>query len=266
MTRCTIFGGGGYIGSHLRSYLRAQGHEVNVQARDSELNTSESLGHVFYCIGLTADFRKFPFETVRAHVTILSNVLEYANFDSLLYLSSTRIYQSSPSTSEECEIHVNPAVDSDLYNISKIMGESLCLASGRGNVRIARLSNVVGRENSSSENFFPSLCREAQGGKILLRSAITSEKDYVYIDDVTWALSNIAFNGRRNIYNVASGLNVSHSEIIERLIDHFGCKVDISPVAPEMKFPTINICRIVSEFSFAPRRLFNRCESIGDII
>jgi len=33
-------------------------------------------GHVIYCIGLTADFRQKPFETIEAHVSKLAEVAQ----------------------------------------------------------------------------------------------------------------------------------------------------------------------------------------------
>ncbi len=50
------------------------------------------LGHAFYCIGLTADFRSRPFETIEAHCGLLKEVLSGSRFSSFVYLSSTRVY------------------------------------------------------------------------------------------------------------------------------------------------------------------------------
>jgi len=80
MNRCTVLGGQGFIGRHLTRYLRGLGYEVWVpdrEALDDYLKMPETtLGEVFYCIGLTADFRARPFDTVRAHVSLLADVLE----------------------------------------------------------------------------------------------------------------------------------------------------------------------------------------------
>ena len=82
----TVLGASGYIGSRLVAHLRAQGHTVWAPARgDAEVFT-RPLGHVMYCVGLTADFRTRPFDTVDAHVGLLAEVLRRAQFDSLLYL------------------------------------------------------------------------------------------------------------------------------------------------------------------------------------
>jgi len=262
---CTVLGGTGYVGKNLVSYLRSLGHDVTVPERNRPNISSQVAGHVFYCIGMTADFRTRPFDTVRGHVSLLSDVLEHGEFDSLLYLSSTRIYQGNHDGHEDSGLVVNPLATSDLYNISKIMGESLCVSSGRANVRIARLSNVVGRQVPQSDNFLPTLSREARAGKITLQTAKTSVKDYIHIDDVVGLLARIAFDGRETVYNVASGMNVMHSEIIDRLAALTQCMVEVLPDAPVIAFPQIQIQRIVKEFGFSPRSVLSIFNTMEDI-
>lgn len=266
MKRCTVFGGKGYIGGNLVNYLSLLGYDVSVPERKSLLGYESSLGHVFYCIGLTADFRHRPFDTVHAHVSVLSNILEFAQFDSLVFLSSTRLYQGASSSREEDDIRVNPSNASDIYNISKLMGESLCLSSGRKNVRVARLSNVVGRQDIASDNFLPTLYREAKTGKIALQSALSSEKDYIHIDDVVWLLEKITSNGTYSVYNVASGINIQHSQIVNILTEIFECNLEIIRNAPKIVFPEINIQRIKDEFCFEPREVlgFLRVQAMID--
>jgi len=76
----TVLGAGGFIGSHLLAHLRQAGHDCFAPARGDATLFAEELGHVIYCIGLTADFRSRPFDTVRAHVCLLADVLEKAPF------------------------------------------------------------------------------------------------------------------------------------------------------------------------------------------
>lgn len=265
MKQCTVLGGRGYIGRNLTTYLRSLGHEVFVPERSEILLTRKSLGHVFYCIGITADFRTRPYDTVRAHVEVLSEVLEHADFDSLLYLSSTRIYNSAESGHEESSFMVNPTNPSDLYNISKLMGESLCLTACQNKVRIVRLANVVGRQDSDSDNFLAILSRDAKLGKIVLRTALTSSKDYIHIDDVVEILANIAFLGRYPIYNVASGIQVTHAQIINLLKKLSGCTVEVYRDAPEIVFPEIDISRIREEFDFRQKDIINIFSSIEEM-
>jgi nucleoside-diphosphate-sugar epimerase len=142
---------------------------------------------------------------------------------------------------------------SDLYNLSKLMGESLCLHCGRTGVRVARLSNVVGGDDAGSDNFVPSLVRAARTGRVVLNTALDSAKDYIHITDVAELLPRIAAAGRERIYNVASGMQVSHAQWAERLSKLTGCVVEVSASAPAVRFAPIDIRRIQQEFGYESR-------------
>lgn len=253
MSRFTILGGHGNIGQRLRAYIEGRGYEVWIPTRGDEAVFQRNLGHVIYAIGVTADFRTRPFETMDAHVCVLANVLSRARFESLLYLSSTRVYSGNEAVDEMSPLSVQPADPSDLYNLSKLAGESLCLQSGRDKVRVARLSNVVGADDQESANFLPSLTREARNGLIRLRSDMRSAKDYVHIDDVVPLLTQIALTARDRIYNVASGKNITHEEWVRELQRTHRCSVEVETNAPVLRFPPIAIRRVVDEFGFSPR-------------
>ena len=247
----TVLGASGFIGSNLVRRLEAESIPCRSPSRDENV-MGKPLGHVVYCVGLTADFRERPFDTVRAHVAHLLDILERAEFDSFLYLSTTRVYAGSDSSGEDSTIQVNPTKANDLYNISKIMGESLSLGSRRPNVRVARLSNVYGRD-FTSPNFLASVIREAvENNRVVLRTSLRSEKDYVSVDDVTRLLPRIALSGRHQIYNIASGVNTSNAELMEVIKRAVGCPVEVAGDAQTVRFPRISIERIREEFDFSP--------------
>jgi nucleoside-diphosphate-sugar epimerase len=248
-----VLGASGVIGRHLVAQLRAAGETVFTPERGETAIYEKPLGHVIYAIGLTADFRQRPFDTVQAHVSLLAEVLQRADFESLLYLSSTRVYARASEGREDAWLPVQSQDPSDLYNLSKLMGESLCLHGGRKDVRIARLSNVVGGEDADSDNFVPSLVRAARAGRIVLRTAPDSAKDYIHIDDVVTLLQRIATRGRERLYNVASGVQTTHAQWMERLAERTGCVLEVVPGAPLVSFASIDISRIRTEFGFEPR-------------
>jgi nucleoside-diphosphate-sugar epimerase len=247
----TVLGASGTIGRKLSAHLRAAGHAVFSPGRGEDLY-SRPLGHVIYAIGMTADFRQRPYETVQSHVSLLAELLQNGNFESLLYLSSTRVYGRATTGSEDSLLTVLSKDPSDLYNLSKLMGESLCLQNSRAGVRVARLSNVVG-DDVESANFVPSLVREALTGRILLQTAADSVKDYIHIDDVTELLPRIAAEGHERLYNVASGIQTTHKQLATLLAFHTGCHVEVVPLAPTVRFCAIDISRIRAEFDFQPR-------------
>ena len=149
---------------------------------------------------------------------------------------------------------VNPADPSDLYNLSKLLGESLCLALGRREIRVARLSNVWGFDTKSA-NFVPTLVRDALAGRISLQSSRRSCKDYIGIGDVVAVLPEISRCGSERIYNVACGENVSHGAIVDELVRLTDCEACELPDAPTVRLPAIDTTRIEAEFDWHPRSL-----------
>ncbi len=128
MTLATIVGASGFIGSRLLRHLQHLGWDCRMPARDDRAFVRERLGTVFYCAGLTADFAKRPHDTVRAHVGLLDELLAHANFDALVYLSSTRLYDGCIANArsfvdEHTPLALDPAQPRHLFDLSKALGE-----------------------------------------------------------------------------------------------------------------------------------------------
>jgi nucleoside-diphosphate-sugar epimerase len=241
--------GSGYIGRHLGEYLRKKGCDCWIPDRSDQSVLQRPLGTVFYCIGLTADFRNRPFDTVQAHVEVLRELLQHGQFDQLIYLSSTRVYLGATDTDEEQPLVVNVSDQDDLYKLSKLMGESLALHSGR-RCKVVRLSNVVGGESENSDNFIDSLWRDARGGSVLLRSDPQSAKDYIHIDDVVELLALVAWRGTYRVYNLASGVQTTHSQWLERICAATDSTWSVLLDAPLQQFLPIRVTRLQTEFEF----------------
>ena len=259
----TVLGADGFIGRHLVRRLQADGVAVRACGRAELANEGlleTELGHVVYCIGLTADFRERPFDTVDAHVGVLAPLLQRARFDSLIYLSSTRVYAHSAAAHEDSPLTVRPGDPGDLYNLSKLAGESLCVASGRP-TRVVRLSNVYG-DDLDSENFISEILRQAaREQKVLLRSSPGSAKDFVSIDDVTSWLVPLAVHGRERFYNLARGENISNQALASRLQD-LGVTVEFAGATVDSIFPRIDCARVSREFHPARHDLLEDLPSL----
>jgi len=209
---------------------------------------------VIYAIGLTADFRVRPLETVEGHVCLLQRLLQAGDFESLTYLSSTRVYVGSADTRESAPLRVNPNDGSDLYNLSKLMGESLCLHGGRPGLKVARLSNVVGLRRDP-DMFIDQLLEEGhRTGKVVFRTAPESRKDYVHIDDVVRLVGQLALSEAAGIYNVASGEGVTNREIAAALRSELGFEVATVAEAPTWEFTAIDISKAEERFAYRPRK------------
>ncbi len=249
----TVLGSTGFIGSHLVRRLKILGYDVFTPSLNDILTGGNDLGYVFYCIGLTGNFRKHPMDTVEAHVAHLLKVLRLNNYTSFLYLSSSRVYQGAKKTLESSDICVNPNKFDQHYNLSKLMGESLCLNCGHDNMHVVRLSNVVGNSEHRSHSFIPMVIEDALlKGHVTLHSSLNSSKDYVYIDDVVNVLPKIIKSKGRGIYNVASGKNICHKKIIKHIIAATSCTYDVVENPPLVTFPEISIDKICKQFNFTP--------------
>jgi nucleoside-diphosphate-sugar epimerase len=254
--KLTIFGSRGFIGSHLATEAGARGLECETPERDDfESWRGRDLGHVVYAIGLTADFRQRPFDTVRAHVSRLADVLENASYETFVYLSSTRVYSGAASGEEETAFVVDPRNATDLFNLTKLTGEALVLSQAGERARVVRPANVYGPD-WSSDNFLVSLIRDAvRNGSVLIRTSPESSKDYVAVGDVVSLILDVAARGTRTIYNLASGNPVSNAVLAQGLRDATGSAVTFEDGAPASLFPTIDITRIREDFGFQPRSI-----------
>lgn len=261
MSEFTIFGSTGFVGRNLVDHLSKSGHGVRAVTRRNWPNDDESLGHVIYTIGLTADFRTRAHDTIEAHVSLVSRLLKTARFESFLFLSSTRVYRSAEATSEETPLRVSSINPDHLYNLSKLCGEAICLAHPSPKVRIARLSNVFG-DNNDSPSFLNAVYSEAvSSGRVTLGQALASGKDYVHVDDVSAALHHIAVSGQQRLYNVAAGFNTTHEEVVEAIAAGTGAQITVARDATLVTDLPIDISRLAGEMSWRPSRLRDYLES-----
>ena len=247
----TILGAGGFIGAALVTWLESQGRTVHAITRGSLqalLAARRPAGHVIDCIGLTGDFRVRPLDTAEAHVGLVARCLANLQFSSFLLLSSTRVYARADTAQEDVAISLLSADPSDVFNLTKLAGEALCLACPRPEIRVARLSNVYGASMSAG-TFLGQVLREGEAtGGVVFHQSAASAKDYVNIAALVRLLPDIAVRGRSRLYNVASGRNTSHGIIAERLQQIAGWRTSFASDAPTVLFPQINTTRLAAEF------------------
>lgn len=259
----TVLGAAGFVGSHLARFLRGRGHEVFTPSRNDGSVFSRPLGHAVYCIGMTANYRDNPHDTIEAHVGLLSRYLRDAQFESLLYLSSTRLYDGcTGECGEDRDLALNPGNPRHLFDLSKALGEAMCHASGNPQVRVARLSSVYA-DQLDTVNFLHGLIRTALRSKIVpLGSPANLARDYIHVDDVCSLLEAIALDGRRLVYNVASGENVSNENLARLIGDLTGARIECGPADASLASPRIRIDAIEADFGISPQSLESQLRRI----
>lgn len=256
--RVTVLGASGFIGRALCDHLGRQGWWVLAPGRDWSSLWEHNLGHVIYAVGLTADFRHRLPDTMEAHVCRLLEVLRRGRFDSLLYLSSTRVYGHSVDAHEDTPLQAHPADASDLYNLSKLAGESLCLTDIRPQVRVARLSNVYG-PGMAPEVFLAAILGEAlRSGKVVFRTSPETARDYVALEDVVSVLLPLALQGRHRLYNVAAGVNVDNRTLATLIRQQTGAETLFAEDAAPIVFPPISVERLAADLPWIPVSLEQR--------
>lgn len=266
MAQFTILGADGFVGTRLVRHLESRGHAVAAPARNAPWPRG-GMGHAVYCIGLTADYLQRPLDTVEAHVSLFARLLREADFASAVYLSSTRLYDSSAAVSanENDDLVLNPNNARHLYDFSKALGETMCLTCGRDGVRAARLSCVYS-DDLAADTFLHGLLRNARPGRrIEVNTHLESARDYVHIDDVCAAIAEISLRGRRPIYNVASGENVSNRALFRLIERTTGCRIAVTaPPGRNAEYaPRVDIGALAEDFGMAPRLLGSALASMA---
>ena len=269
--RATVIGAGGFIGRRLVAHLRTSGWDCFAPPRDDIGFLGQDLGAVFYCAGLTADYARRPHDTVRAHAGLLNEVLAEGRFDSLVYLSSTRLYDGRPGfagaeVDEDTPLALDPAQPRHLFDLSKALGESLCRQASGGRARIARLSCVYSGEDDDADGFLGGLLarlRAAGRGPVLeIDSSPDATRDYVHVDDAIEALLAIALRGTRPLYNVASGVELSNRALFARLGELAGCELRARRDGPAPCAAPVSIERMKGELGWRPRALLDRLPAL----
>ncbi|WP_345867263.1 SDR family oxidoreductase [Shewanella algae] len=262
MALYTVLGGKGFIGNEVVKQLHARGDKVFVPEKEDTTILERELGTVIYCIG-HGDCANNPFKVLDANIVLLSRLLEKAKFEKLIYISSTRVYMNQTCSFEQSDLTISANDGRRLFNLTKLTAEEMCLKSGRS-ICIVRPSNVYGLA-LSSPLFLPAITRDAiNRGEINMYVDPSYEKDYVSVLDVAEIVVKISTKMKfeSEIYNVASGLNVSAKQIADVLRKETGCKVNWHGCNNEEVFPIVPISKIQKEFGFIPRNVLDDLKSM----
>lgn len=249
MTDFTVFGSTGFIGRHLVEALRQNGHNVRAIGRNIDFSAKQHLGYVIYAAGATGGSAISQAAMLDVHASLPEKIINHFDFNSFVYLSSTRVYgleADALSTDENSRLSCSPTA-SDWFALTKLCGESLCLNAKKPGVSVARLANIYGKDQHPS-TFLSAIRRDCiERGGATINEAPQSCKDYLSIHDTVRYLSSLATSGVEGIYNVASGSNITHASIAATL-ETLGFQVNFNPEGSERRFARINTDSITQLF------------------
>ncbi len=230
----TILGATGFVGRRLRDRLTALGWDIYAPAKGDKSLFGHDMGVVFYCAGLTADYDRRPFDTVEAHATLVSELVQAGRFEQLIYLSSTRLYdgQAARELDETAPLLFDPADPRRIYDLSKALGENITLTRTEGRGTVARLSNVFDWEPEAPGFLSEWLIEAARTHDLQLESSPLITRDYIHLDDVVAALIAMAERPAHGVINVASGELTANGDIANLFIQAGWRVTFASDVAP----------------------------------
>ncbi len=257
--KITIFGSTGFIGQNMSEYAEKNGYEVNKPDWRKGVPKGK-LGTLIYCNGVGDCSR--PFDVLYSHVDLLSDLVKHAEFDKLVYISSTRLYMNAIDTSENSNLNICSDDKRKLFNLAKLTGEEISLSSNK-NVLILRPSNVYGLA-VNSPLFLPSLVRDAiRKNEINLYVSKDYSKDYLLVTDLVEYCFKLIEKQCTGIYNIASGENVSCDTITKMIVKYTATNVVWHPNNTNEKFAPVDISKVsdvINEYS--PKKLMNELEQM----
>lgn len=258
----TIIGGNGFIGGEIASYLAMNKVNYWIPEKKDPAVFKRNLGVVIYCAGNGECVTK-PYEVMNANSSYLSEIVEKAIFERMIYFSSTRVYMGGEVASENEDLIIKCDDPRRLFNLSKLIAEEICIRSNRDIITI-RPSNVYGLAPKSTL-FLPSITKSAIiNKKIDMFVDPTYAKDYVSVNNVVKIVYELVTKQKvkHNIYNVASGLNITANSIANKLCSLTGCDVIWHENKVTDMYPTIDIKRVKEEFGFEPDCVLNDLERL----
>lgn len=244
----TIFGHTGFIGSFLKKKLNK---ENLILPEKGKFFFKKNLGNILYCIG-SDDWANDTYNSYYANLGFIPEIIKNNKYLSFTFLSTSRIYRKSKKTSENINLLINPNNLDDYYNAKKICAESFLLSQKNKRIKILRLSNIYGLSPKSTL-LVPTLIKNALEKKII-KIFINKKcsKDFLNIEDIFLILTKIIHQGKENVYNIASGKNISLEKIAKKISLLTNCRIKYLNQKETINEPTINIKKIRKEFNFKP--------------
>ncbi|WP_404461709.1 NAD-dependent epimerase/dehydratase family protein [Providencia rettgeri] len=258
--RVTIIGANGFVGKELVKFFTLKNYNVIKITRGTPL-PSFDCGYVIYAAGY-GDCQS-PIDVLNGNIEYCIQCINSIKYKRFIYFSSTRVYMGNGKSNEDTNLKILQDDSRSIFNLSKLIAEKILLSYE--NTTIIRPSNIYGAA-FNSKLFLPSLVRDSLNKKnINMYVTKNYEKDYIHIEDVCQIIDSMINkeNLKFNLYNVASGYNITSEKIANIIESETKCNVNWHDIKHEDYFPPTSIDRIKEEFNFTP---LNFEESLIDMI
>lgn len=251
MKTILIIGGAGFIGSNLAKKLFYRGYQIIIYDNFStgrSTNLASIKNNIEVVRGDILDYRKLsdcilkyqpnvifhlaaihyipdcnnnPEKTCKVNIDGTHNLLKMITTLRIkpffVFISSAAVYQNSEKSLAETD-KTQPIC---IYGKTKILGEKiikqLCLKKEIPFV-IIRLFNVYG-PNDRTPHIIPTIISQLKNkSEVIKLGNLQPKRDFIYIDDVSDALSNLLVQKPKDIiYNLGTGKEYSIKNIVEKI-------------------------------------------------
>jgi UDP-glucose 4-epimerase len=287
--KVVITGGAGFIGSHFAEFFVNNNDEVHVidNFRSGYIKNIENLDLTFHNASITEkeivesivkgadviinlaalvsvpESLLKPYETVEINVGGLLNILEAARkfgVKKVIHASSAAIYGDNPEQPKRVSMKPEPKTP---YAITKLDGEYYLrmYAEEYGlNTNSLRFFNVFGPRQDPKSQYaaaIPIFIHNAVNNvNITIYGDGEQTRDFVFVKDVVQAgVKAIGFEGKGEVFNVATGKSVSINEIAQTIIRLMGSdsKIIYADERPgDIKFSSASIDETINFLNFSP--------------
>ena len=246
--RALITGGQGFVGHHLEQHLVANGDDVVSLDLETDVTDVESVGAaitrakpdvIYHLAALShvGDSWSDPSKVLTVNIIGTANVLAGArrlDGDPMIVVVSSAEVYGIVSPEELPLKETSPIAPASPYAASKAAAEQVALQAARGfdqRVVVVRPFNHVG-PGQAPIFAVPALAKRileatATGAKHLDVGNLSTRRDFTDVRDVVRAYRALATSGiSGEIYNVASGVDVSIQEIVDRLLVIAGASLE----------------------------------------
>ena len=287
MSRAVVAGAAGFLPSHICERLLDDGHEVlgldnfitgrpqniahlldHPRFSFTEQDVSvpfEVKGEVDFVLHLASpasppDFRRIPFETLRAGSYATHVTIELAREKGARYLlaSTSEIYGDPPAEHhpqvEEYWGNVNPNGERSVYDEAKRYAEAVTMAYHREyglETRIVRIFNTYGpRMRADDGRVVTNLISQAlRGEPLTLYGDGSQTRSFCYVDDTADGIYRLLCSDETDPVNIGNPVEFTVRELAELILELTGSASEIITVPlpfaddPKQRKPVIEKAR-----------------------
>ena len=170
---------------------------------------------------------------IKSNVLGTQNLLECfrkinVNYGKFIHISTDEVYGhlgfNDPSFIED-----SPIAPRSPYAASKASSDLLCLSyinTYNSNIIITRCCNNYG-PNQHKEKFIPTIIKNLKvNKKVPVYGDGHNIREWIHVDDHNYAVWLVAVNGKKGIYNIGSGNELSNIELVDIICQEMGKDLD----------------------------------------